>query len=178
LNELGFDDDGGSGFFSHIDRACGVDALAPGTYHVKIDEYGDDDPIPSYTLSVLATPCPSGECTAAPQVGCRTPERPLAALLSMTRGSSAEGDLITWRWKGGDTPPSTFGDPVGTDPVRLCVYDAADQLLFGAEAPAGGLCGGGAPCWKAKGSVSTPAMLIVSPGVTGCKVTRGFEVPS
>lgn len=51
LSEVEFDDDSGTGLFSFIDRQCGVDALPAGTYHVKIDEFGDDDEIAAYTLT-------------------------------------------------------------------------------------------------------------------------------
>ncbi len=57
LGELEYDDDGGYGFFSQIDRLCGTDALPAGTYYVKIDEYGNDTEIPSYdiTFTVVQT---------------------------------------------------------------------------------------------------------------------------
>lgn len=51
LSELEFDDDGGAGLFSRIDRECGIDALPAGTYYVKIDEFGDDHEIPSYAIT-------------------------------------------------------------------------------------------------------------------------------
>ncbi|MFC2055408.1 M6 family metalloprotease domain-containing protein [Chloroflexota bacterium] len=52
LTELEYDDDDGSGTFSRIDRVCNVDALPAGTYYVKIDEYGDNNVIPSYDISL------------------------------------------------------------------------------------------------------------------------------
>jgi hypothetical protein len=52
LNELDYDDDGGSNLFSRIDRACGTDALPAGTYHVRIDELGSDNEIPSYDVTL------------------------------------------------------------------------------------------------------------------------------
>lgn len=51
LNELEYDDDDGPGYFSFIDRVCGVDALPAGNYLVKIDEYQNNDEIPLYNLS-------------------------------------------------------------------------------------------------------------------------------
>ena len=57
LSEIEYDDDDGSGTFSMIDRQCGVDELAAGTYYVQIDEYGDDDTIDDYTLSLTVTSC-------------------------------------------------------------------------------------------------------------------------
>lgn len=58
LSQLEFNDDGGPGLFSFIDRTCGVDALPPGTYFVQIDESGNNDEIASYALDHSVTPCP------------------------------------------------------------------------------------------------------------------------
>ncbi len=57
LNQIGIDDDGGTGLYSRIDRVCGTDELPAGTYYVKIDEVGSDDEIPSYDISLTVTPC-------------------------------------------------------------------------------------------------------------------------
>lgn len=62
LGQLEFDDDGGSGLFSFIDRTCGVDALSAGTYYVKVDEFGDDDVIDAYNLSFDIGETCSGGC--------------------------------------------------------------------------------------------------------------------
>lgn len=51
LSLVEFDDDDGSSLFSRIDRVCDADALPADTYFVKIDEFGDDDPIDDYTLT-------------------------------------------------------------------------------------------------------------------------------
>jgi hypothetical protein len=51
LTELEFDDDDGMDLFSRIDRVCDVDALPAGTYYVQIDEYQNNDEIPSYDIS-------------------------------------------------------------------------------------------------------------------------------
>jgi C1A family cysteine protease len=51
LYELEYNDDGGSGWFSRIDRLCRVDALPAGTYYVRIDEYGNNDQIPGYNIT-------------------------------------------------------------------------------------------------------------------------------
>jgi len=62
LSQVDFDDDGGSGLFSKIDRVCGVDALPAGTYYVKVDEYGGDDTISSYNLGFTITEACAGSC--------------------------------------------------------------------------------------------------------------------
>jgi hypothetical protein len=61
LSQIDYDDDGGSGLFSRIERLCGVDALAAGTYFAKVHEYNLDDEIASYSLSYVRT----ADCGAA-----------------------------------------------------------------------------------------------------------------
>jgi hypothetical protein len=51
LTQLEYSDDYGAGYFSRIDRLCDVDALPAGTYYVKVDEYGNDEEIPSYDIA-------------------------------------------------------------------------------------------------------------------------------
>ena len=54
-----YDDDGGAGLFSFIDRTCVLDPLPPGTYYVQIDEYGDNGAIDEYDLTYsLVELCP------------------------------------------------------------------------------------------------------------------------
>lgn len=50
LTELAFDDDSGNGLFSRIIS----DELAAGTYFIQVDEFGDNDFIASYSISVSA----------------------------------------------------------------------------------------------------------------------------
>ena len=59
LDEIEYDDDGGTLYFSFIDRVCGTDPLPAGTYYVKVDEYGDDSEISSYNVSLSITTCAS-----------------------------------------------------------------------------------------------------------------------
>jgi hypothetical protein len=58
LTQVEFNDDGGAGLWSRIDRLCDTDALPPGTYYVQIDEFDDNLEIESYDISLTATPCP------------------------------------------------------------------------------------------------------------------------
>jgi hypothetical protein len=51
------DNDDGNGLFSKIDRVCGTDPLSAGTYYVKIDEYGNNDPIDRYDIALTTSPC-------------------------------------------------------------------------------------------------------------------------
>jgi hypothetical protein len=58
LHQIDFNDDNGVNFYSTINRTCGVNALAPGTYYVLIQSYHNATIIPNYTLSLTANPCP------------------------------------------------------------------------------------------------------------------------
>lgn len=61
FSQIEFDDDDGPALFSRIDRECGVDALAEGTYYIEVDEVLGDE-LASYTLSYAkgpnCEPCP------------------------------------------------------------------------------------------------------------------------
>lgn len=52
-----YNDDGGERFFSKIDRLCGRDPLAPGTYYVKVDSFDASAEIFEYFLSLQITTC-------------------------------------------------------------------------------------------------------------------------
>jgi hypothetical protein len=53
LTEIDFDDDSGSGYFSRIDRTTAAgNSLPSGTYYVKVDEYGNNDQLTTYTISL------------------------------------------------------------------------------------------------------------------------------
>jgi hypothetical protein len=52
---IDFDDDTGTGLFSKMVRN-GTDALEPGTYYLKVDEFGNNDAIDSYSISVTTQP--------------------------------------------------------------------------------------------------------------------------
>jgi hypothetical protein len=57
LNEIEFNEDGGTNFFSRIDRVCDIDELPAGTYYVKIGEFGNDNEIASYDISLTVGQC-------------------------------------------------------------------------------------------------------------------------
>ncbi|MCP3868501.1 MAG: hypothetical protein GY703_10465 [Gammaproteobacteria bacterium] len=55
--EIGYDNNGGDTNWSLIERTCGVDALAPGSYFIRIQDYETNNLIPEYDLSLVTTPC-------------------------------------------------------------------------------------------------------------------------
>ncbi|MCX6028459.1 MAG: PA14 domain-containing protein [Chloroflexi bacterium] len=74
LNEIEYDDDDGGGAFSLIDRVCGTDPLLAGMYYVKVDDFQNDNEIPSYNLALGVSVCtgPTATPTSTPT---RTPTR-------------------------------------------------------------------------------------------------------
>ncbi|KKM00821.1 hypothetical protein LCGC14_1800600, partial [marine sediment metagenome] len=55
--EIDFDDNGGVGGFSRIERVCDLNTLSAGTYYVMIDESNNDDIISSYELTLTVNDC-------------------------------------------------------------------------------------------------------------------------
>jgi hypothetical protein len=85
ISELEFNDDGGAGLFSLIDRTCGVDALPAGNYYVKIAEFGNNNVISSYDVSFDITE------------SCTTPSPPPPPLnVQASDGTYDDKVRITW----------------------------------------------------------------------------------
>jgi hypothetical protein len=59
LTPLEYNDDDGFDYFSFISRECGTDPLPAGTYFVKVEEYLNNTPIPTYHLAFDSSPCPA-----------------------------------------------------------------------------------------------------------------------
>jgi hypothetical protein len=57
LYQIGFDDDGGAGLFSLLARGCDSNPLPGGTYYVKVDEFGNNSFLNSYTMSLATSVC-------------------------------------------------------------------------------------------------------------------------
>lgn len=70
LTEVGYDDDGGPGTLSWLTMTC----QPPGTYYVKVDEYGNSDNICAYTINLtpLVDRSVSAPTLTAPSNGART----------------------------------------------------------------------------------------------------------
>ncbi|MFQ5479382.1 MAG: sialidase family protein [Candidatus Binatia bacterium] len=94
-------------------------------------------------------------CSEIPLSGCFQPVVPNKGVLLLKDKTPDKKDRLTWKWKKGEaTTFQDFGDPIGGDDYRLCVYDSSgpnssNQLLVAALAPAGGTCGT-KPCWQPK----------------------------
>jgi PKD repeat protein/murein DD-endopeptidase MepM/ murein hydrolase activator NlpD len=103
LTQIEYDDDGGTDRYSLIDRVCGVDELPAGTYYIKVDEYGNNDEIPSYDLSfditqLCALP-PSADFDAWPLSG----PAPLTTELHIVEMAN----ITSCSWDYGDGQTST-----------------------------------------------------------------------
>jgi hypothetical protein len=57
LGLIEYDNNDGSGSMSRIDRPCGSGQLGAGTYYIKTGEYGNDQVVDTYTISVNTSPC-------------------------------------------------------------------------------------------------------------------------
>jgi CSLREA domain-containing protein len=118
----------------------------------------DDDPCTANET------CLAGECTGGTGcgscascetgVGCRVPPAtcteagPGGASLTLKDSSTPARDSVRLRWRSESTiAKADFGDPTAVTSYRLCVFDEDGLLVVGADAPAGGMCGG-RPCWK------------------------------
>jgi hypothetical protein len=102
-------------------------------------------------LALCAAPSAAQLCGTAPDVGCRKPLAPHAALLILRDKSPDSHDQLIWRWvKGEATPKADFGDPRATTNYAVCIYDRSGgtpSLVSSAYIPAASTCGGG-HCWR------------------------------
>lgn len=64
VSQIDYDDDGGNGAFSRIERQ-GAEALAAGTYYAKIDEYGDNDTIADYGIELSVSSAGTPDLTVS-----------------------------------------------------------------------------------------------------------------
>lgn len=112
LNQIDFNDDNGVNLYSTINRTCGVNALAPGTYYVLIQSYRNRTIIPYYTLSLNTSPCPV----------------PTATGLSSSLNPSVYSQLVTFT----ATVSAGQGIPTGT----VTFHDGAS--VIGTVALSGG----------------------------------------
>lgn len=94
LSQLAWDDNGGSGEFSRIDRLCDVDALPSGTYYVKLDEKDNDDEISGYTLSLTAGLCAATPVTSTVVINEVYPGDP--DWVELYNGGDAPVDVAGW----------------------------------------------------------------------------------
>lgn len=96
-----------------------------------------------------------GICTSAPRNDCRHPVDEEKARVEIRNSELAPKDRFAWKWAGrASINVLAFGDPVTTNDVVVCLYDASapgDPLRFELRAPAGSTCGT-RPCWKATAS--------------------------
>jgi hypothetical protein len=116
LNQVDFNDDNGRDLYSTINRVCGTNPLAAGTYYVQIQAYAQRAIIPNYTLSFGTSVCPVATTT----------------VLASSKNPSYYGNSVTFT----ATVTSGGGTPTGS----LTFYDGTTSLgthsLFGGIAKA------------------------------------------
>ena len=124
LTQVEYSDDEGVDNYSFIDRQCGVDALPAGTYYAKIDEYGNDNEIPSYTLSYNVTQtcltAPSAPTLVSPGSGSSNPYN-YDLTFQWNSSSGAIEYLVEW-----------WGGPYST--MQPCVWSSATSCHIGTVA--------------------------------------------
>ncbi len=124
LSLIEYDDDDGAGYFSWIDRTCAEDPLPAGTYYVKIDEYGNNNEIPNYTMTLTTSPCPvcyslstsvspggCGTVTPSPAPDCST-NYTSGTVVQLTASANAGYGFANWTGDatGADNPVSVTMD--------------------------------------------------------------------
>lgn len=160
LNEIEYDDDGGSENFSRIDRICEVDPLPAGAYYVKIDEYNNDDEIGSYNIALMTSSCVGnpGQLQFRDAI-CNVRENEGAAIITVTRTGGSDGS-ITVDYETGDATAMidydyefangtlAFGDGETSKTFNVTILN--DVLIENEESinlllsnPTGGACLGG-----------------------------------
>jgi len=130
LNQIESNDDNGTGAFSKIDRLCGIDALSNATYYVKVDEYGDNDVIGNYDISLTVVACSSDTVlpttTTAPAGGTYNTAQTVALTCTDTGGS---GCATTYYCLGdGCNPTMVYSNPIDistTTALRFYSVDSA-----------------------------------------------------
>jgi M6 family metalloprotease-like protein/uncharacterized repeat protein (TIGR01451 family) len=97
LTQLEYNDDGGTGLWSRIDRVCGVDALPAGTYYARVEEYGDNHPIAEYDIAYTRVrPCTAGTVALISDQG------ELAALTPILDEMGLTYDVLNNNWNGSE----------------------------------------------------------------------------
>lgn len=107
-------------------------------------------------------------CADAPLAGCLTPVVAGASSLSIRDEADDSRDRLKWKLAKGDaTSAEDFGNPAQAHPLGVCLYDAADALVFHGRILPGGDCGT-KPCWRPLGK---------PPGSKGYKLARKDGTP-
>ena len=124
ISEIEYDDDDGIGLFSYIGRECATDPLPPGTYYVKIDEFGDNDPIDAYDLSLTVTECTLPEPDIRVEPLDMTFEAAVPAAVSATAATEPATTIIKADqpdrkvyFKRGSVDPSIVANALGSQQV-------------------------------------------------------------
>ena len=116
-------------------------------------------------------------CPATPTAGCKGTVAAGRSKLQIKTTSPATKNQIKWKWSGAATTLAELGDPVATDPYRVCLYDDGNGGVFlrGAILAAGGTCRG-KPCWRAntKGFAYVDSAGVRF-GITKLKLKAGLD---
>ncbi len=135
-SQIEYNDDGGAGWFSRIERTCGIDALSAGTYYVKVAEYGNNDKIDSYDITLTVTPC------AAPCCPTTITSYPYTESFESDFGDwvNTEGDDIDWTRHSGSTTSTDTGPSSAHDATYYLYTEASGSGYPNKQATLDGPC--------------------------------------
>jgi len=106
------DDDDGNGSFSKIVRSgANANQLSPGTYYVKVTEFGRDDPIASYMISVIAPPVDTTPPQPNPSIWATTPYATGSTSISMIATGASDPSGVEYYFD--ETTGNTGGSDSG-----------------------------------------------------------------
>lgn len=102
---------------------------------------------PTQTESPTPTSTPPLACPLLPRTPCRDAASTKSKISVSLRTGDPSKNKLTWAWKGQSTTLAELASPTSTTDYRVCIYDAANTLLFNLPLAAGGTCDD-KPCWK------------------------------
>ena len=133
VNELEYNDNGGSGAFSRIERLCGDDALPPAfypeSYFYKVEEKGGDAAIDRYDITLRSGVCPDAYepdngWQEASEIESGAPQKHNIA-------PPGDEDWLTFDLEGRSAIRLETSGPDLTSDTRMWLYDAhRNELAF------------------------------------------------
>ena len=191
VNLIDYDDNSGEGSFSQLDKIN----VAPGNYFIKIDEFGNDDVISSYTIELQIT-----EVVLSPDLTVIEPDVSNSNLIAgqaftlyakaRNQGNTSSAET-TLRWyRSADATISTSDTSLGTEIVSTLDSGETADMNLAAIAPDSGIYWVGACIDVVSGESNTtnqcsagvqitvsttvaPDLVVTNPGVNDATLIPG-----
>ena len=137
LNQIAVDDDSGNGYFSLISRACATNPLSAGTYYVKVVGYGGVNSVPSYSLNLSTSTCPTPALASVSVPASITGGPTVTGRVTLAAAAGPGGVTVTLADNSGvtGTPGSVFVPAAATFadfPITSVPVAAATTVTFSA----------------------------------------------